>query len=260
MLVGDNKDQNIQNAVSMLQTASNNGAQVALLPEMFNCPYDSSLFSHYSETMETGFTISEISSSAKSLSMYIAAGSIPERNEDKLFNTCFVFNNKGQIIGRHRKTHLFDIDIPSKITFKESDSLSAGNEITIVDTEYCKIGIAICYDIRFPEFIRMAALKDAKLLLLPASFNMTTGPAHWELLMRARALDNQLYVAAASPARNENSSYVAYGNSILVDPWGSVISKADKEEKIIYGDIDLDLVERIRSELPLLKHLRKDIY
>jgi predicted amidohydrolase len=250
MHVSENKELNINNAVRMLKVASENGTQVALLPEMFNCPYDSSLFYDYSETMQTSRTLSEISNCAKKLNMYIAAGSIPEKCGSKLFNTCFIFSNKGQIIGRHRKTHLFDIDIPGKITFKESDSLYAGDGITVVDTEYCKIGVAICYDIRFPEFIRMAALKGAKLLLLPASFNMTTGPAHWELLMRTRALDNQLYVAAASPARNENSSYVSYGNSMIVDPWGSIISKADKEEKIIYGDIDLDMVQRIRIELP----------
>jgi len=260
MLVTESKERNIDNAVEMLEIAAENGAQLALLPEMFICPYNSSLFSLYAENMESSKTLSAISNIAKKHNMYIAAGSIPEKYEDHLFNTCFVFDAKGNIIGRHRKTHLFDIDIPGKITFKESDSLSAGDNITVVDTEYCKIAVAICYDIRFPEFIRMAALKGAKLLVVPAAFNMTTGPAHWELLMRTRALDNQLYIAAASPARDETASYIAYGNSMIVDPWGMVLSRAGTGKEIIYMDIDLDEVEKIRMELPLLKHRRTDIY
>ncbi|MDO4518506.1 MAG: nitrilase-related carbon-nitrogen hydrolase, partial [Bacillota bacterium] len=132
--------------------------------------------------------------------------------------------------------------------------------MTIVETEYCPIGIAICYDVRFPEWFRKMALAGAKLMVLPAAFNWTTGPVHWDLLMRSRAVDNQVYFAANAPAMDENGIFVAYGNSCIVNPWGDFITHADEKECIIYGDIDLDYEDRIREQLPLLKHRRPELY
>jgi len=156
--------------------------------------------------------------------------------------------------------HLFDVDVKGKIRFKESDTLFPGNNITVVETEHCKIGIAICYDIRFPELIRLMALEGAKAIIIPAAFNMVTGPAHWDLLIRGRAVDNQVFVAAASPARDENSGYVAYGNSMIADPWGNILAKAGSGEEIVYCDINLNELDRVRNEMPLLQHRRKDVY
>jgi omega-amidase len=258
--VVDNKDLNLNKAVNMIESAARNKADMVLLPEMFNCPYDNSKFVEYAESRKNSRTLKSISSAAERAGIYVIAGSIPELENGKLYNSSFIFDRMGKIIGVHRKMHLFDIDVPGEITFKESETLTAGNEITVVDTELCRIGVIICYDIRFPELLRLMVDKGAELVAVPGAFNMTTGPAHWEPLMKVRAVDNQVYVAAASPARNESLSYVAYGNSMVVDPWGDIISRAGADEKIIYADIDLSRVESVRNELPLLKNRRKDIY
>ena len=142
----------------------------------------------------------------------------------------------------------------------ESDTLTAGEEMTVIDTEFCKVGVAICYDVRFPEWFRKMALSGAELIVLPAAFNMTTGPVHWDLTMRARALDNQVYFAANSPARDENAPYQAYGGSCIAGPWGDFIAHADETECIVYGDIDLERVKAVRRQLPLLKHRRGNLY
>lgn len=260
MKVSDDKDSNIDRAVKMIEESSKNGADIVVLPEMFNCPYDNTKFRNYSEDIPNGKTIKSISKAAKEYGAHVIAGSIPEICEDKLYNTCVVIDDNGNIIGRHRKLHLFDINIPGKIEFRESDTLSPGDNITVVDTRFCKIGIAICYDIRFPEIFRLMAQKGAQIIAVPAAFNMTTGPLHWELLMRARAVDNQVFIAAVSPAGDENAQYVAYGNSIIVDPFAEILGRLGAEEGVLYKTIDISKLTKIRDELPLIKHIRNDIY
>lgn len=260
MNVVDNKRKNISRAVEMISSAAGKGADFAVLPEMFNCPYNNSKFPEYAEEITCGETVHALAEISNKLGIYVIAGSIPEIAGGKIYNTSLTFGRDGKIIGKHRKMHLFDIDVEGKIRFKESDVLTAGNEITVVETEFCKVGVAICYDIRFPELFRLMALKGVKLIILPGAFNMVTGPAHWEPLIRIRAIDNQVYLAAASPARDENSNYVAYGNSMVVEPWGGIVGKAAECEEIIYADIDLNRVEKVRNELPLLKHRRTDVY
>ncbi len=175
------------------------------------------------------------------------------------YTTHVYIRQEWQILDVHRKMHLFDVDIPD-IEFKESETITAGNRVTVVDTDLIKIGVAICYDIRFPELFRLMALKNADIMVVPGAFNMTTGPAHWKTTVRARAIDNQIYVAAASPARNNDLSYVAYGHSLIVDPWGKVIGEAGYGEEIIYATIDISYIKDVREELPLLKNRRTDIY
>lgn len=260
MEVIDNKDSNIKKALEMIKIAAENKSDMVILPEMFNCPYDNSKFREYAEERKNSKTLKAIKESAKELNLYIVAGSIPELEDDNLYNSSFIFDRDGEIIASHRKMHLFDIDIAGKISFKESETLSAGNQITVVDTELCKIGVAICYDIRFPELLRLMALRGAELIVIPGAFNMTTGPAHWETLIRARAIDNQLYVAAASPARNKELSYVAYGNSMVADPWGEIVARAGEKEEIVYANIKLSRVNDVREELPVLNGRRNDIY
>lgn len=253
------KKRNLGRAESMIRESAKAGANVVALPEIFNCPYSNEYFREYAED-ENGETVTLLKKLAKELSIYLIGGSIPELCNDKVYNTSFIMDKKGEIIGKHRKMHLFDIDVKGGISFKESNTLTAGKEMTVFDTEYGKMGVAICYDVRFPELFRKMTLAGAKLIVLPAAFNMTTGPAHWELSMRARALDNQIYFAAVSPARDVESSYVAYGNSCVVTPWGEFCGKADSRETILYADIDLGYVEEIRDQLPLLKHRRPELY
>jgi len=261
MMVSIKKEENIKIAKDVINEAVKKGAQVIALPEMFNCPYNNSYFRDYSEKYPEGETLKMLSSAAKENNVYIIGGSIPEIDESgKVYNTSYIFDKCGKLIGKHRKVHLFDIDVKNKITFKESDVLSPGNEITTFDTEWGKFGVMICYDIRFPEFTRLMALDGVKAVFVPAAFNMTTGPAHWELSFRCRALDNQIYVFGISPARDEKSSYVAYGNSIAANSWGEVLGKLEEKEDILFVDVNLEDIYEVRESLPLLKHRRTDLY
>lgn len=256
---GDSKTVNLTRVSSLIREAAENKAELVVLPEMFNCPYRNDFFPVFAESFP-GPTTELLASLAKEFGIYIIGGSISEQDGDKLFNTSFIFNRSGEVIGKHRKAHLFDVCIEDGICFKESDTLVAGDKATIVDTEFGKIGIAICYDMRFPELIRKMALAGAKLIVVPAAFNMTTGPVHWHLTARSRALDNQVYFIAASPARDYEGVYTAFGHSLLVNPWGTIIAEAGDEESILYGEIDYSYLDKVRQELPLLQHRREELY
>lgn len=260
MSVIDNKQENIKKASSMIANSANKNADFIILPEMFNCPYSNDKFIEYCECEIDSHTLDKISSLAFENNVYILAGSIPEKENDKLYNTSYLFDRNGDIIAKHRKMHLFDIDVEDKITFKESDVLTAGDKFCIAETEFGKIGIGICYDIRFPELARIMAEKEALILFYPGAFNMTTGPAHWELLFRTRALDNQVFCIGVAPALNKNASYHSYGHSIVTNPWGEVITQGSEKEELILTEIDLNEIKKIREELPLLKNKRKDLY
>ncbi len=258
--VVDDKKTNITAAREMILQAADRGAGVVLLPEMFNCPYSTEFFPRFAENYPGGETVSMLSEMAVAKNLYIFGGSIPEKEGSRIFNTCFVFDPEGKLLARYRKAHLFDVDFKDRLSFKESDTFGRGDMITVVETSFGKIGVGICYDIRFPELARAVALRGATLLMVPAAFNMITGPAHWEITIRMRAVDNQLYVAGAAPARNERASYVTYGHSMLADPWGRIIQSLDEKEGLIVAEIDLQRLACIRDELPLLKHRRADLY
>ncbi|MDV3426183.1 MAG: carbon-nitrogen hydrolase family protein [Bacillota bacterium] len=254
-----NKNENIIKAEKMIGEAALNGAEIISLPEIFNTHYSSEYFASNAETYPFGKTIKMLSMAAAQNKIYLIGGSIPEKYEDKLYNTCFIFDGCGNLIAKHRKLHLFDIDIKDKISFKESLYFSPGSSITVFDTKYCRVGVCICFDIRFPEIFRIMADRGAKLIFVPAAFNMTTGPKHWETLFKSRAMDYQVYTAGISPARDELSSYTAYGNSIICSPFGEVLSSLDEKEGILYGDIDMEYLENVRQELPLIKSRRLDL-
>ncbi|XP_008797647.1 omega-amidase, chloroplastic [Phoenix dactylifera] len=264
LAVTADKERNIAHARKAIEEAAGKGAKLVLLPEIWNSPYSNDSFPIYAEDIEAGGdaspSFSMLSEVARNLQITIVGGSIPERSGDCLYNTCCVFGADGKLKGKHRKIHLFDIDIPGKITFKESKTLTAGQHPTIVDTDVGRIGIGICYDIRFQELAMLYAARGAHLLCYPGAFNMTTGPLHWELLQRARAADNQLFVATCSPARDSSSGYVAWGHSTLVGPFGEVIATTEHEEAIIVDEIDYSLIELRRSNLPLQKQRRGDLY
>ncbi|WP_295617130.1 carbon-nitrogen hydrolase family protein [uncultured Methanobrevibacter sp.] len=264
MNVVDNKDENINKAIQMIKESKKQGADLAVLPEMFNCPYENEKFIEYAEEMEESITLKEISKIAKEENIHVLAGSIPELENDgdsqSIYNTAVLFDNSGNILGKHRKMHLFDIDVKGKICSKESDTLSAGNEITVIETELAKIGIGICYDIRFVELSRIMALNGAEILIFPGAFNLTTGPAHWEILFRSRALDNQTFTIGVAPALDRDANYNSYGHSIAVSPWGELIEELGFDEELKIVEIDLDEIARIREEIPVLKNRRTDLY
>ncbi|KAK4338611.1 hypothetical protein RND71_043098 [Anisodus tanguticus] len=305
LAVTADKDRNIVHARTAIEEAAEKGAKLVVLPEIWNSPYSNDSFPTYAEDIDAGPdaspSIAMLSEVARLLKITIVGGSIPERSGDKLYNTCCVFDADGKLKAKHRKIHLFDIDIPGKITFKESQTLTAGETPTIVDTdlsswafaslkilnislffisklfdasipvllridhnyisaEVGRIGIGICYDIRFQELAMLYAARGAHLICYPGAFNMTTGPLHWELLQRARAVDNQLYVATCAPARDAGAGYVAWGHSTLIGPFGEVLATTEHDEAIIISEIDYSQIELRRKNLPLEKQRRGDLY
>ncbi|CAO3700517.1 unnamed protein product [Rhizopus stolonifer] len=260
--VGFNKPSNLAHAREKILEAAKNGAQVVVLPECFNSPYGAKYFPQFAEPLVGGESTTMLSTAAKEAKVYLVGGSIPELEEStgNIYNTVTVYDPLGSMIASHRKVHLFDIDVPGKITFKESETLSGGNWLTHVDTKYGKLGIGICYDMRFPEMAMIAARKGCLAMIYPGAFNMTTGPLHWELLQRARAVDNQMYVAACAPARDLEADYHSWGHSTVVDPRGSVIATCEEKETIIYADINPQEVKDVRTFIPLYDQRRFDIY
>ncbi|KYN42599.1 Omega-amidase NIT2, partial [Trachymyrmex septentrionalis] len=291
--IGDDKATNVSRAVSFIERAKQERADIVTLPECFNSPYGTyryfcakymynfiyvhnillayhvllmfpitqiAHFARYAESIPDGETSAALSEAARKNNVYVIGGTIPERNNDKLYNTCTVWGPDGKLVAMHRKMHLFNIDIKGKITFRESDSLFAGNSLTIFEAKGCKIGIGICYDIRFEEMARLYRNKGCQMLVYPAAFNMTTGPLHWSLLQRARANDNQLYVACVSPARGSPPGYIAWGHTQLTNPWGEILGELDAVEDMIVSDIDLKIVDEVREQIPIFNQRRIDLY
>lgn len=268
------KEKNLRQLEEILSSGRTEGADLVTLPEMFTCPYETKNFPIYAEP-EGGPSWQALSAIAKKYGIYLSAGSIPESETVRLpddqtgrgqasgtrvYNTAYVFDREGRQIGKHRKAHLFDINVEGGQQFKESDTLSAGGWIGSFDTEFGKIGLCVCYDFRFPETARLMAQDGAKIILVPAAFNMTTGPAHWELMFRQRAVESQCYVIGTAPARDPDSSYTSWAHSIAVDPWGTVLMQMGEKEEVRIVDMDLDYVDKVRAELPLLAHRRTDLY
>ena len=259
------KEKNLRQLEEILASGKTEGADLVTLPEMFACPYETKNFPLYAEA-EGGPAWQTLSGLARKYGIILSAGSMPEAEEEpdtgvrRIYNTAYVFDRDGRQIGKHRKAHLFDIDVKGGQYFRESDTLFPGGWIGCFDTEFCRIGLCICYDFRFPETARLMARDGAKVILVPAAFNMTTGPAHWELMFRQRAVESQCYVIGTAPARDPESSYISWGHSIAVDPWGTILTQMEEKEGIRVVELDLEYVDQVRQELPLLAHRRTDLY
>jgi omega-amidase len=254
------KAKNLEELRRLLVANDDEHPDLVTLGEMFDCPYETSNFSEYAEH-DRGAVWLTLSRLASEHHVYLAAGSVPEEDDEgRIYNTAYVFDRSGRQIAKHRKMHLFDIDVEGGQKFKESDTLSAGDGVTVFDTEFGRMGLCVCFDFRFPELARLMVLKGAKAIIVPAAFNTTTGPAHWETMFRGRAIDNQCYVIGTSPARDDSFSYHAWGHSIIVSPWGTVVDEMDEKEGQAINDIDLSYVDKVRKELPLLTSRRLDVY
>ena len=259
LMVGRDKAENLRRACALIRRAAERGAQLVMLPEMFCCPYENEMFRPNSEE-QGGPAQQALSALSRELGIWIVGGTIPEREGERLYNTCYVYDDQGRQAARHRKIHLFDVNVEGGQYFMESDTFAPGNDITLLDTPWGRVGLCVCFDLRFEELCRVMTLRGARMILAPAAFNMTTGPAHWELLFRQRAVDNQCFTVGVSPARDEQGSYVAYGNSIAVDPWGAVLCRAGAEETTLYADLDVERLEAVRAQLPILSARRTDLY
>ncbi|CDK24071.1 unnamed protein product [Kuraishia capsulata CBS 1993] len=261
---GFDKTKNLQNAASFLEKAMNQypDADLAVLPECFNSPYSVSEFANYAENIPNGESTQFLSSLAKKHEVMLVGGTIPELGDDsKIYNTSVTFNREGEIIGKFRKIHLFDIDIPGGITFKESITLTGGDElITLNLPGFGSMGEGICYDARFPELAAISARKGCFGMVYPGAFNTVTGPLHWHLLAKARAVDNQMFVIFCSPSRDTDFSYHAYGHSLVVDPNGKILAEAQEGDEIVYAELDPEVLVRTRASIPVTTQRRFDVY
>jgi omega-amidase len=272
--VTEDKETNLKTCAHYLDQAAAAKANLVVLPEIWNSPYATAAFAEYAEVLPDvaatscpeSVSAEMVRSKAVQHKLWIVGGSIPERDNGKLYNTCLVYSPTGTVVAKHRKVHLFDIDVPGGITFFESDTLSPGSTVSSFETPWCSIGVGICYDIRFPEYAMLLA-RNCKVLIFPGAFNLTTGPAHWELLQRGRAVDNQCYVLTASPARSaapekpgKYPHYTAWGHSTAVAPFGDIVATTDETAGIVIADLDLTKVDEMRRSIPVRLQKRADLY
>lgn len=250
---------NLRNAECVIAEAVKAKADMVVLPEMFICPYNKKAILSAAQP-EGGEAWQSMAEAAQKNHVYLAAGSIPESEDGHIYSTCWIFDREGKQIGKYRKMHMFDIDVEGGQYYNESSVITAGNEICVAETEFGPIGIAICYDVRFPEQFRLMQQRGVKAVVLPASFNRTTGPAHWELLMRARALDQEMYVLGCAAAGDLAGSYNGWGHSIAVDPWGTIMEELGEGPGILMAAVDFAKADAVRSQIPVLQQLRTDIY
>ena len=256
------KAANLATAEALVARAAAHGADVVVLPEKWNGIGTAAEYPELAEPLAGGVSVAAMSAWAREHGIVLVGGSITElpAGGGKLPNTCCVFGGDGALLATYRKIHLYDVDAGG-VTYRESDSDAAGSEPVVAEADGLRIGLTICYDVRFPELYRILALQGARLLTVPANFVTHTGKDHWEPLLRARAIENQCYVAApAQTGQVFADKPPAYGRSVIVDPWGVVLATAGDEETVIMADIDLARQASIRERLPALRHRRPDAY
>lgn len=251
-------DENLLTASRLIKEASVNNAKLVVLPEMFAIM---GLSSHdkvkVKEPFGNGKIQSFLSDQAKNNKIWIVGGTIPIEceNENKVKAASLLFNDKGECVTRYDKIHLFDVTISENEVYKESETTDPGNQLIVQKTPFGKLGLSVCYDIRFPELFRCLFNKGAEIIIIPSAFTVKTGEAHWELLARTRAVENFCYTIGACQGGTHTSGRKTYGNSIIVSPWGDTISKMDSiSEGIIYATIDLNKVYEARKSIPIIDH------
>ncbi|MBW2514838.1 MAG: carbon-nitrogen hydrolase family protein [Deltaproteobacteria bacterium] len=252
---------NVNQVERLLTKAHRGGAELSLLPEMFVQPYDMTIVPDRAESVPQGPTSEKLSEWSRRFKMAIVGGSVAELGSDgKYYNTATLWSPEGALLAKHRKIHLFDVDLPNGVSFRESAILSPGFEVTVVRVLGMNIGIAVCYDIRFPELSRLMTLMGAELIALPGAFNNVSGPAHWEILLRTRAAENTVWVAGVSGLASPDDTYQTWGHSMLTDPFGEVVADMGRTEGVSLCLLDPARLEDIRARLPVIKQRREDLY
>jgi predicted amidohydrolase len=255
LCAGSDKDANFAAAERLVRHSVAQGAALVVLPEV--CFWRGARAEEMAAAEEIpGPTCDRLARLARELGIHLVGGTLLERvaGQPKPFNTAVLFDPQGQLIGRYRKTHLFDVDIPGHVSVRESDTRARGQEVVVVSTPVASIGLAVCYDLRFPELFRRLTDAGAQVVCLPSAFTFPTGSAHWEVLLRARAIENQVYIVAPNQIGRSPSGINDYGHSLIVDPWGTVVARATNAETASVAEIDLDYLARVRRELPCLEH------
>ena len=255
------KDRNLATAERLIDEAARQGAQMVGLPEMFNLLADDAAMAAGAEG-EDGPTSQLLRSKARQHGIYIHGGSIPTviPDSDRIGNTTLVFDPAGAIIARYQKIHLFDIHIEGQKSYKESARVAPGEEMVTFETEQGNFGLTICYDIRFPELYRVLTLAGAQVIFHPAAFTLYTGKDHWETLIRARAIENQVYMVSPAQIGSHGNGKQCFGNTMIVDPWGTVLARAPERECVVVAEVDYAAQDKVRAELPSLKHRRPAVY
>ena len=253
----DDKSKNLATANRLVEEAARCGAKLIALPELFNCLGEPETIVAQAEPIP-GTTSQTMSELASRLEVTLLAGSIAERTEQssKIFNTSLLFGPDGRQLACYRKIHLFDIDLPDRVTFQESEIMGSGDRIAVSDTSIGRLGQATCYDLRFPELFRRLIDAGAEVFAIPSAFTLATGRDHWQVLLRARAIENQVFVIAPNQFGRHAPTINTYGRSMIIDPWGTILATAPDGEGAITAELDLDRQAEIRERLPALKHRR----
>ena len=257
MLATSDKEANLQEAEDWVRRAHAEGAQLVVLPEVFNWRGRGVDTAANAEPVP-GPSTDRMSALAAELGLYLLAGSVLEAagRDGRAYNTSVLVGPGTGIIAKYRKIHLFDVDIEGEAPIRESEYRRPGDAVVVADTPLCPMGLSVCYDLRFPELYRRLTAGGAKVVFVPSVFTVPTGRAHWEALLRARAIENQVYIIAPDQTGQHPASMDAYGHSMIVDPWGKVIAQADTEPGLVLATIDLDYLENVRRRLPSLDHRR----
>jgi predicted amidohydrolase len=258
---GADKAENLTKADVLVDRAAEAGARIVVLPEKWNGIGNATALRELAEPLDGGETVATMSDWARRYGVWLVGGSITERRDGRelMSNTSCVFSPDGTLAAVYRKIHLFDVEVGGMV-YRESEAEEAGSEPVVAAVDDWSVGLSVCYDVRFPELYRILALQGAELLTVPANFTLATGKDHWHVLLRARAIESQCYVAAAAQVGEPMPGRPSYGHSVIVDPWGTVLADAPDEETVIVAELDRARLRRIRETLPSLKNRRPDAY
>ncbi|XP_074645419.1 deaminated glutathione amidase-like [Tubulanus polymorphus] len=259
------KEENFEQCEKLIKEAHRKGAEMVFLPECFDYIGESKAQSLTLSEPLNGPLITKYKNLASGLGIWLSLGGFhetgPESHKNRVWNAHLIIDKHGHLQGRYCKTHLFHVDIPGKVKYSERELVIPGSQIgPIIDTVCGRIGMAICYDVRFPELSLALRQQGAEILTYPSAFTVPTGNAHWEVLLRNRAIENQCYVIAAAQVGKHNSKRSSYGHSMVVDPWGKVIAELPTGVGVCMAEIDIPFLHRIRQEMPLYTHHRHDLY
>jgi predicted amidohydrolase len=255
-----NKAENLETAERLMRQTVAAGAELVALPELFSCHGLEKAYRESSEPIP-GPTTGFLGELAREFGVYVLGGSIleGEPEADMLHNTSTFFDPSGELTAAYRKIHLFDVKAPDR-DYLESNTVAPGREIVTAKAGPATLGLSVCYDVRFPELYRLLALRGAEILAVPAAFTLQTGKDHWELLLRARAVENQAYVIAPAQWGRKADGRWTYGRSMVIDPWGTVLATCPDRDGFALATIDLDYLDRFRTEFPALKNRRPETY
>ncbi len=258
---GEDKARNVETALRLIDNAAATGARLVVLPEIWTYLGNEEGNRANAERIP-GPVTDALAAKAKQHGIYLHGGTMLEKRdgEPKLFNTTVVFDPSGELVAQYSKIHMFDVVLDGVASYKESNTVQRGEEIVTFDMDGTTVGLAICYDLRFPELFRILTLRGADVIVLPAAFTMTTGKDHWEVLIRARAIENQVYMVSCGQYGPDSSGKWCYGRSLIADPWGTVVATAPDREFVLRATVDLDYLQKVRRQVPSVQNRQADLY